>query len=856
MKKILFFMAFCCVLHASVLCEASTGVSDDNLRFYNFVVEGPAEPVVGDEITISFTLRNVGKDTIAFGSKGVHGAAEFEGSIARFGYTAQDEWLQPLEYVNFSSKLTLDKAGAWSVWPSYQLKDGSYGPDGWVDCSFEVREAAAAGVPDLRIIDVWGYGDIPGVYTEIRYYITNAGNGTSGRSTTRVYLDDAHVAYDDVAELRPGESRVESIPYDGECSGEFDVFSAVADWENEVAESNEGNNHYSRSFTCPEIAKPDLIMENITIYKGFPCGVFNYSRAWGTFIVRNGGEGNSSATTARVYVDGDWFASINVPPLSPGRTFDGSAFGYGGQRLCSGNEDIVRIVVDEDDRITETDESNNEMAVVIPCINRPAGRPDLVIKNITLINGSNGTKIVKYVIKNKAEIYEGGDYACESESGLYVDGALIATDPVKWLATRDESDEEFASAYRWEEMCNGTSDVLTVTADYGNVLNESNESNNAYSVEVACPRWSDLVPLPASYYPPGRIAFQVTNNGSAPSPQTRVKITISGHGILRESEQDVPPLESGEEEVLGFTNMTLGAPFEDRNYSIVIDADYGNLVDERSGEGNNRLIGSVLVKAWCSNGVRDGNEAETDCGGVCPPCDVCNAPTLPEKFDWRNWKGVNWVSAVKNQRNCGSCWAFATIGLMEAALLHENNGSLGAERHFSEQALLSCSEAGTCFGGRRDIAIEFLKNNGTVEDWCFPYSALNCLTRDSAGNKVCVSSCNCTSGLTGCRGVCGCSYCASPRIWKIRDYTVFNSTDIGVIKRNIACHGPLIAASTAWGHAFLVVGWDDRNASWIIKNSWGEGWNDHGFGTIPYSGHNYSDLIERPFYYIEGVYHE
>jgi hypothetical protein len=75
----------------------------------------------------------------------------------------------------------------------------------------------------------------------------------------------------------------------------------------------------------------------------------------------------------------------------------------------------------------------------------------------------------------------------------------------------------------------------------------------------------------------------------------------------------------------------------------------------------------------CNDGVKSRYEEDVDCGGVCDiPCDLCSAEELPDVFDWRNWKGENWVTTAKDQGTCGSCWAFSMIGAIEAKYNIEN----------------------------------------------------------------------------------------------------------------------------------------------------------------------------------------
>lgn len=74
------------------------------------------------------------------------------------------------------------------------------------------------------------------------------------------------------------------------------------------------------------------------------------------------------------------------------------------------------------------------------------------------------------------------------------------------------------------------------------------------------------------------------------------------------------------------------------------------------------------------------------------------ARALPNEFDWRNRGGVNYISPIRNQENCGSCYAFGSMALYEARERIYTNNTV--QKVYSTQDIVSCSQYSQgCEGG-------------------------------------------------------------------------------------------------------------------------------------------------------------
>ena len=212
------------------------------------------------------------------------------------------------------------------------------------------------------------------------------------------------------------------------------------------------------------------------------------------------------------------------------------------------------------------------------------------------------------------------------------------------------------------------------------------------------------------------------------------------------------------------------------------------------------------------------------------------APALPGSFDWRAVGGKNYLPPVRDQGDCGSCWAHGATGILEAQLNIINN-TAGSQsfNNLSEEYLVSdCLSSGTCCGGNDANALAYIKSDGIPDETCMKYvDGTGC----SCSGGTCDSTCTYSSGSSCSDRQCS-NRCSnwSPRLIRVNAYgKVSSSRD--AIKQALITKGPLSAdlrmagtytnnvykctTDTPVDHTVIIVGYNDTTSSWIIRNSWG-----------------------------------
>jgi C1A family cysteine protease len=203
---------------------------------------------------------------------------------------------------------------------------------------------------------------------------------------------------------------------------------------------------------------------------------------------------------------------------------------------------------------------------------------------------------------------------------------------------------------------------------------------------------------------------------------------------------------------------------------------------------------------------------------------------ISPSLDWRNYNGLSYVTPVKDQGNCASCWAFSTTAALESYFLKKENLPNNTE-NFAEQVLVSCSGAGSCGGGSPSTASSYIRDTGLPPEMDYVYTATDG---------------SCSSAAAGWQQ-------AAYRIGSWSYVCVSPSVD--AIKNALVTYGPLatmykvysdfysyrsgiysyVTGSYVGNHCVLIVGYDDASQCFIVKNSWGTGWGEAGYFKIAYS---------------------
>ena len=194
----------------------------------------------------------------------------------------------------------------------------------------------------------------------------------------------------------------------------------------------------------------------------------------------------------------------------------------------------------------------------------------------------------------------------------------------------------------------------------------------------------------------------------------------------------------------------------------------------------------------------------------------------PAAIDWRNKGGRNYVTGVRNQKDCNSCVAFASCATVEARL-NIAQGQPGREIDLSEADLFFCG-GGSCGGGWQfPPALARLKDHGVGREANFPYVPAQQPCQNIAAAVKITDHSAASSTIARKQAISS----RGPVIAGMKVFEDFQLHYAGGIYRQVA--GAFVG-----NHAVCVVGYNDAQQCWIVKNSWGPQWGESGFFRIGY----------------------
>lgn len=186
-----------------------------------------------------------------------------------------------------------------------------------------------------------------------------------------------------------------------------------------------------------------------------------------------------------------------------------------------------------------------------------------------------------------------------------------------------------------------------------------------------------------------------------------------------------------------------------------------------------------------------------------------------------DWRTKNVVNPVRDQKQCGSCWAFSSVAALETAHAIKTGNLVD----FSEQQLVDCVRTSFgCNGGNQSTAFNYWETHYAELETNYPYTAVTgtCAYSESKATNVEVTTwqkvtADNTDALKAALnvGVVSVSIEADKYCFQAYKSGIFNNTDCG----------------TSLDHAVALVGYGSENGTeyWILRNSWNTTWGEQGY---------------------------
>lgn len=269
--------------------------------------------------------------------------------------------------------------------------------------------------------------------------------------------------------------------------------------------------------------------------------------------------------------------------------------------------------------------------------------------------------------------------------------------------------------------------------------------------------------------------------------------------------------------------------------------------------GSNERFADMIIKKLK---VMLGSLKTDEDGPKLPLKDIEPLETLPENFDLREaYPTCESLREIRDQSNCGSCWAFGAAEAMSDRICIASGGKLQT-RVSTENLLACCKTCGNgCNGGWPAAAWKFWQRSGLPSgglygdtNTCQPYDFQPCDHHVTGKYGPCGTE---EYSTPKCKHTCNESYPKSftedltfgQSAYRVRAHETQIMTEIyqhGSVEGAFSVYEDFpnyksgvyqhVTGHELGGHAIKIIGWGVENGTkyWLCVNSWNEGWGDKG----------------------------
>lgn len=230
-------------------------------------------------------------------------------------------------------------------------------------------------------------------------------------------------------------------------------------------------------------------------------------------------------------------------------------------------------------------------------------------------------------------------------------------------------------------------------------------------------------------------------------------------------------------------------------------------------------------------------------------------PDLPDRRDWRYVRKTDrrlppmidlksGCSPVEDQGNLGSCTAQALAGALEFLERKHRKSFEDRSRlfiYYNERVITRTTNQDS--GAMLRDGIKTLVTNGACGERRWPYVVRRFtmkppITAYAEGRDHQIREYRRIESIDAMKG------CLAEGFPFVFGFTVYESLETKAVAKTGRIPLPGRREKALGGHAVLAVGYDDRIKRFLIRNSWGTGWGDHGYGTMPYAYLESRDLSD------------